>query len=109
MNLIEKLDKLFDKKKQLIESANLCCDTIEFWGKKSDIIFQQMEDFEKEHIFGEEDFVEKKYLSLRSECEKLLKRINFENKELDKLESQTLEVEEKIINTLRDYAKKQKK
>ena len=73
------------------------------------MIEKQMEDFEKEHIFGEEDFVQKKYLSLRSECEKLLKRINFENKELDKLESQTLEVEEKIINTLSDYAKKQKK
>ena len=74
-----------------------------------------MEEFEKEHafgdedVFGEEDFVQKKYLSLRSEGEKLLKRMNFENKELDKLECQALEIEEKIINTLRAYVKKQKK
>ena len=38
-----------------------------------------------------------------------MKRIDFENNQLDSLESQILDLEEKIITTLARYAKKQKK
>jgi len=38
-----------------------------------------------------------------------LSRINFENQQLDKLEMETINLEEKIIKTLSSHAKKQKK
>ena len=38
-----------------------------------------------------------------------MKRVEFENNQLDALEAQVLDLEEKIITTLARYAKKQKK
>ena len=38
-----------------------------------------------------------------------MNRVNFENQQLDKLEMEPINLEEKIIKTLSSHAKKQKK
>ena len=58
----------------------------------------------------EENLLDQKVFSLlKKECEKLMNRVNFENQQLDKLEMETINLEEKIIKTLSSHAKKQKK
>jgi len=109
MDLTKKIEKLFEEKEYLLESIELCCNSIAFWEKRSNKIFKQMDDLEEESIFGGEDFVQKKYLYLKKECEKLMNRVNFENQQLDRLEIETINLEEKIIKTLSSHAKKQKK
>lgn len=109
MNLTKKIEKLFEEKEYLLESIELCCKSIEFWEGRSNKVFKQMDELEEESIFGGEDFVQKKYLYLKKECEKLMNRVNFENQQLDKLEMETINLEEKIIKTLSSHAKKQKK
>jgi len=109
MDLTKKIEKLFEEKECLLESIELCCKSIEFWEKRSNKVFKQMDELEEESIFGGEDFVQKKYLYLKKECEKLMNRVNFENQQLDRLEMETINLEEKILKTLSSYAKKQKK
>jgi len=109
MDLTKKIEKLFEEKEYLLESIELCCKSIDFWEKRSNKVFKQMDKLEEESIFGGEDFVQKKYLYLKKECEKLMNRVNFENQQLDKLEMETINLEEKIIKTLSSHAKKQKK
>ena len=109
MDLTKKIEKLFEEKEYLLESIGLCCKSIEFWEGRSNKVFKQMDELEEESIFGGEDFVQKKYLYLKKECEKLMNRVNFENQQLDKLEMETINLEEKIIKTLSSHAKKQKK
>ena len=109
MDLTKKIEKLFEEKEYLLQSIELCCKSIEFWERRSNKIFEQMDKLEEESIFGGEDFAQKKYLYLKNECEKLMNRINFENQQLDKLEMETINLEEKIIKTLSSHAQKQKK
>ena len=109
MDLTKKIEKLFEEKECLLESIELCCKSIEFWEKRSNKVFKQMDELEEESIFGGEDFVQKKYLYLKKECEKLMNRVNFENQQLDRLEMETINLEEKILKTLSSYAKKEKK
>jgi len=109
MDLTEKIEKLFEEKEYLLKSIEICCKSIDFWEIKSNKVFKQMDKLEEESIFGGEEFVQKKYLYLKKECEKLMNRINFENQQLDKLEIEIINLEEKIIKTLSSHAKKQKK
>ena len=109
MDLTKKIEKLFEEKEYLLEYIEIWCKSIDFWEKRSNKVFKQMDKLEEESIFGGEDFVQKKYLYLKKECEKLMNRVNFENQQLDKLEMETINLEEKIIKTLSSHAKKQKK
>ena len=68
-----------------------------------------MDEFESESVFESDEICEVKYKSLMKDASRLMSRINFENSQLDKLEALILDLEERIINTLDKYAKKQKK
>jgi len=68
-----------------------------------------MDKFEEESFLSSKEESTEKYESLMRESNKIMNRVNFENSELDKLEGEILELEEKIIKTLARYAKKQKK
>ena len=68
-----------------------------------------MDQFEEESIFSPEESQHKKFTNLQRESGKIMKRVEFENNQLDLLEAQVLDLEEKIITTLARYAKKQKK
>tara|TARA_R100001463_G_scaffold80750_3_gene135232 strand:- start:373 stop:702 length:330 start_codon:yes stop_codon:yes gene_type:complete len=109
MNLNKTLEKLLATKEELISSIEVCCKSIEFWEKRAEKVFDSMDRFEEEVLISSEEPSKDKYKSLMKESGKIMNRINFENGELDKLEAEILELEEKIIKTLARYAKKQKK
>tara|TARA_R100000008_G_C3512357_1_gene129481 strand:- start:239 stop:568 length:330 start_codon:yes stop_codon:yes gene_type:complete len=109
MNIDKALAKLLKEKESLVDSIELCCKSIEFWEKKAEKVFKKMDDFESESIFQSDEASETKYVALMKDSNRLMSRINFENSQLDKLEALILDLEERIINTLDKYAKKQKK
>jgi len=109
MSLSKNLEELLSRKEDLINSIEVCCKSIEFWEERAEKIFSNMDKFEKESFLSSREESEKKYKSLMRDSNKIMNRVNFENSELDKLEGEILELEEKIIKTLARYAKKQKK
>ena len=109
MSLDKVLKNLMIQKKELTCSLEVCCDSIGFWEERAEKIFKDMDQFEEECIFTSGDSQDQKLMELQLESEKLLKRLEFENNELDSLEAQVLDLEKKIITTLARYAKKQKK
>ena len=109
MNLDQVLKKLMAEKKDLTKSLELCCDSIGFWEERADKIFKRMDEFEEEALFSYGESHDKKFKKLQRESGKIMKRVEFENNQLDALEAQVLDLEEKIITTLARYAKKQKK
>ena len=109
MDLNKKLKELFVEKKALTKSIDLCCQSIAFWEKKSEDMFKRMDKFEEETVFENDEVIEKKFRALRKESEGMMSRINFENAELDRLEIEILELEDKIVKEIASYAKKQKK
>ena len=109
MDLNKKLKELLAEKKALTASIDLCCQSIAFWEKKSEEMFKRMDEFEEETVFENDEIIEKKFRALRKESEGMMSRINFENSELDRLEIEILELEDKIVKEIASYAKKQKK
>ena len=109
MSLSKMLKKLLVEKEDLISSIKLCCKSIEFWEKKAEIIFEKMDEFEKESTFENFFDLEERNILLVQESARLVSRIAFENSQLDMLEAQILDLEEKIVKALARYAKKQKK
>jgi len=109
MNLDKTLKKLLTEKKELTNSLELCCESIGFWEERAEKIFEKMDEFEEEALFSSGESHDKKFKKLQRESGKIMKRIDFENNQLDALEAQVLDLEEKIITTLARYAKKQKK
>ena len=109
MSLDKVLKNLIIQKKELTRSLEVCCDSIGFWEERAEKIFTKMDQAEEEYIFAFGDSQDQKLMDLQQESEKLMKRIEFENNQLDLLEAQVLELEENIITTLARYAKKQKK
>ena len=109
MNLDKTLKKLMTEKKELTNSLELCCESIGFWEERAEEIFKKMDQLEEESLFSSEERQHKKFKNLQRESGKIMKRVDFENNQLDLLEAQILDLEEKIIVTLARYAKKQKK
>tara|TARA_R100001129_G_C5219483_1_gene219201 strand:- start:52 stop:381 length:330 start_codon:yes stop_codon:yes gene_type:complete len=109
MNLDKTLKKLMTEKKELTNSLELCCESIGFWEERAEEIFKKMDEFEEEALFSSGESHDKKFKTLQRESGKIMKRVDFENNQLDLLEAQILDLEEKIIITLARYAKKQKK
>ena len=109
MNLDKTLKKLMTEKKELTNSLELGCESIGFWEERAEEIFKKMDQLEEESLFSSEERQHKKFKNLQRESGKIMKRVDFENNQLDLLEAQILDLEEKIIVTLARYAKKQKK
>jgi len=105
MSITEDLERLLESKNKLLNSIEVCCESIEFWEERANQTFSRMDELENESF----DFDEAYRLSLAKESEKILNRVNFENSQLDMLEAKILDLESSIIKTLAKYAKKQKK
>jgi hypothetical protein len=109
MSLNKTLKKLLAEKEELVASITLCCKSVEFWEKRADIIFEKIDEADEEFGFEDDFDTEKKNTRLMQESARLVSRIAFENNQLDMLEVQILDLEEKIVKSLAQYAKKQKK
>lgn len=109
MGLNKKLEDLLKEKKSLTEDIEICCNSIQFWEKRAEKIFNKMDAFEEDSLFESDENNTKRYKKLMEESNKLMARINFENDQLDILEGKILDLEEKIIKAIAAYAQKQKK
>ena len=109
MGLNKKLEDLLKEKKSLTADIEICCNSISFWEKRAQKIFNKMDSFEEDSLFESDENNTKKYKKLMKESNKLMARINFENDQLDILEGKILDLEEKIIKAIAAYAQKQKK
>tara|TARA_R100000152_G_C6748191_1_gene171780 strand:- start:185 stop:514 length:330 start_codon:yes stop_codon:yes gene_type:complete len=109
MDLNKKLENLLKEKKSLTSDIEICCNSIDFWEKRAEKMFNKMDAFEENSFLESEENNTKEYKRLMHESEKLMARINFENTQLDILEAKILELEEKIITAIKSHAQKQKK
>lgn len=109
MKFEQQVQFLSDKKKDLLESVNLCCDSIGFWEAKANKLFAKMDELEAEASYLPTEEVESKYVKYSKEMHSLMNRIEFENSQLDSLEKNLMELELRIVNFVKKYAKKQKK
>lgn len=103
------LKKILAEKEELIESCKLCTGSIDFWEERSNALFAEMDAIEEEFtLFGDKD-IEDTCAQHFKEIDILMKRMRFENNQLDILENQIEKLEIKICLLLTEHAKKQKK
>ena len=100
---------LLKEKKLLAQSVKVSCESIEFWEKRANKLFEKMDDEEEEYVFYNEETMEASYQQSFGEMESLMKRIQFENDLLDHLEEKIVKLEEKIVRFFAANAQKQKK
>ena len=103
------LKKFLEEKRGVAQSCKVCSESIEFWEKRSEELFAKMDNAEEEFIFATDEFIEDTCANQLKEVDYLMKRMKFENDQLDLLEKKIEELEETISQTLAEHAKKQKK
>ena len=103
------LKKILEEKKEVTKSCKVCAESIDFWEKRAEALFSKMDEVEEEFIFATEEFIEDTCARDLKEIDFLMKRMKFENDQLDSLESKIEELENKISEMLAEHAKKQKK
>jgi len=109
MKFEKQVEILSHKKREILESVDLCCNSIQFWEKKANKLFAKMDDLEEESAYLPTQEIESKYEEYKKEMHSLMNRIEFENSQLDILEKNLMELELRIVNFVKKYAKKQKK
>ena len=103
------LKKFLEEKKEVAKSCKLCAESIDFWEKRAESLFAKMDTVEEEFMFATEEFIEDTCTNQLKEVDFLMKRMKFENDQLDSLEEKIEELENKISQMLTAHAKKQKK
>ena len=103
------LKKFLEEKKEVTKSCQVSAESIDFWEKRAEALFSKMDEVEEEFIFATEEFIEDTCARDLKEIDFLMKRMKFENDQLDSLESKIEELENKISEMLAEHAKKQKK
>tara|TARA_R110002020_G_scaffold5047_2_gene21482 strand:+ start:429 stop:758 length:330 start_codon:yes stop_codon:yes gene_type:complete len=103
------LKKFLEEKKEITQSCKVCSESIDFWEKRSEELFAKMDNSEEEFIFATDEFIEDTCANQLREVDYLMKRMKFENDQLDALENQIEKLEDKISQLLTEHAQKQKK
>ena len=92
-----------------MKACKISSESIDFWEKRSEELFAKMDKAEEEFIFATDEFIEDTCARDLKEVDFLMKRMKFENDQLDSLEKKIEELENKISEMLAEHAKKQKK
>jgi len=100
---------ILDKKKKLTHSCKVCVESIDFWEKRSNILFNEMDEAEEDFAFSSDEYIEDKCTDHLKEADFLMNRMKFENDQLDLLEKQIEKLESELCLAFAQYAKKQKK
>ena len=100
---------ILSKKKKLTRSCKVCVESIDFWEKRSNILFDEMDEAEEDFAFSTDEYIEDTCSQHHKEIDFLMKRMKFENDQLDSLEKKIEELEDKLSQVLTEYAQKQKK
>ena len=103
------LKKLLAQKKEVAEASKVSAQSIDFWEKRAEELFAKMDEEEAGWSYSTDEFVEDTCSENLKEVNVLMKRMQFENSQLDLLEKKIEELEETISKTLAEHAKKQKK
>jgi len=103
------LKQLLTEKKKITEACKMSSESIDFWEKKAETLFTKMEEAEEDFIFASDEFIEDTCADQLKEVDFLMKRMKFENDQLETLEDQIEKLETKICLLLTEHAKKQKK
>ena len=103
------LKKLLAEKKEIAEASKVSAQSIDFWEKRAEELFAKMDDEEAGWSYSTDEFIEDTCSENLKEVNVLMKRMQFENSQLDLLEKKIEELEETISQTLAEHAKKQKK
>jgi|TARA_B110001454_G_scaffold197154_1_gene200463 DNA-binding transcriptional MerR regulator len=103
------LKKLLAQKKEVAEASKVSAQSIDFWEKRAEELFAKMDEEEAGWSYSTDEFVEDTCSENLKEVNVLMKRMQFENSQLDLLEKKIEKLEETISQTLAEHAKKQKK
>jgi DNA-binding transcriptional MerR regulator len=103
------LKKLLAQKKEVAEASKVSAQSIDFWEKRAEKLFAKMDEEESGWSYSTDEFIEDACSENLKEVDALMKRMEFENDQLDLLEKKIEELEETISQTLAEHAKKQKK
>ena len=101
--------RILDKKKRLTHSCKICVESIVFWEKRSNILFDEMDEAEEGFAFSTNEHIEDTCSQHHKEIDFLMNRMKFENDQLDLVEKQIEELETQLCLAFTQYAKKQKK
>ena len=93
----------------MVEACKLCTQSIDFWEKKSNALFAKMDEAEEEFALATDEYIEDACAEHLKEVDALMKRMKFENDQLDALEAKIEALEIKICLLLTEHAEKQKK
>lgn len=102
------LKKLLAQKKEIVKASRVSAQSIDFWEKRAEKLFAKMDEEEEGWSYSTDEFVEDTCSENLKEVNVLMKRMKFENDQLDLLERKIEELEETISKTLAEHAKKQK-
>ena len=103
------LKKFLEEKKEVMKACKISGESIDFWEKRSEELFAKMDKAEEDFIFATDEFIEDTCASQLREVDYLMKRMKFENDQLDSLEKKIEKLEDKISQMLTEHAQKQKK
>ena len=103
------LKKLLAEKKEIAEASKVSAQSIDFWEKRAEELFAKMDEEEAGFAYSTDEFIEDACSQNLKEVDLLMKRMKFENDQLDLLEKKIEELEDSITQTLAQHAKKQKK
>jgi hypothetical protein len=109
MKIDNLLKKLLAQKKEILEASKVSAKSIDFWEKRAEKLFAKMDEEEEGWSYSTDEFIEDACSENLKEVDVLMKRMQFENSQLDLLEKKIEELEETISRTLAEHAKKQKK
>ena len=100
---------LLAQKKEVTEASKVSAQSIDFWEKRAEKLFKKMDEEEAGWSYSTDEFLEDTCSENLKEINILMKRMQFENEQLDLLEKKIENLEGLISQTLAEHAKKQKK
>ena len=103
------LKKFLEEKKEVAEASKVSAQSIDFWEKRAEKLFAKMDEEEEGWSYSTDEFIEETCSENLKEVDILMRRMQFENDQLDLLEKKIEELEGKISQMLTEHAQKQKK
>lgn len=103
------LKKLLSQKKEILESSKVSAQSIDFWEKRAEELFAKMDEEEEGWCYSTDEFIEDTCSENLKEVNVLMRRMQFENSQLELIEKKIEKLEETISQMLAEHAKKQKK
>ena len=100
---------LAEKREKLLNSVELCFDSVNFWEEKAHLLLNEIDDLEENYNSFSQIELENKQEEYSKSLKILIYRLSLEKNQLDILEKNLIRLELKIVNFVKNHAEKQKK